>query len=151
MQQRSDKPSASASPRTRAVLSSCKSSHEPAEPPALIAEPHRPGVAVPGVHPCRDRQADGLCRRGRCHRGKGTAAGARAAGGGNCVDGRWLCPGDQWLALKAWSLLLLLVFLMPTTLLFHGDLSNSGERIQLLKNLAIVGSLLLVVVQDSRA
>ncbi len=44
--------------------------------------------------------------------------------------------------------LLLLVFLVPTTLLFHGDVSDSGERIQLLKNLAIVGGLLLVVDQD---
>lgn len=104
-----------------------------------------------GVHPCLDRQADGLCRPRRRHCCQGSAAGTRTPGGGNCVDGRWLCPGDQWLALKPWSLLLLLVFLVPTTLLFHGDLSNSGERIQLLKNLAIVDGLLLVVVQNSRA
>jgi putative oxidoreductase len=46
---------------------------------------------------------------------------------------------------------LLLVFLVPTTLLFHGDVADAGERIQLLKNLAIMGGLLLVVDQDSRS
>ena len=38
---------------------------------------------------------------------------------------------------------LLLVFLMPTTLLFHGDVADRMERIQLFKNLAIMGGLLL--------
>jgi putative oxidoreductase len=46
--------------------------------------------------------------------------------------------------------LLLLVFLVPTTLLFHGDVADAAERIQLLKNLAIVGGLLLVIDQDNR-
>jgi putative oxidoreductase len=46
---------------------------------------------------------------------------------------------------------LLLVFLVPTTLLFHGDVADAGERIQLLKNLAIMGGLLLVADQDSRS
>ena len=95
MQQRSDKPSRSASPRTRAVLSSCKSPHEPAEPPALLVEPRRPGVAVSGVRPCRDRQADGLCRCGRRHCRQGTTAGAAAAGGSHGPDGGGLGPGDQ--------------------------------------------------------
>jgi putative oxidoreductase len=45
---------------------------------------------------------------------------------------------------------LLLLFLVPTTVIFHGDLSDAGERIQLLKNLAIVGGLLLVVDQKER-
>ena len=45
---------------------------------------------------------------------------------------------------------LLLVFLVPTTLLFHGDVSDAQERIQLLKNLSIIGGLLLVADQDSR-
>ena len=45
---------------------------------------------------------------------------------------------------------LLLLFLVPTTLLFHGDVADSGERIQLFKNLAIMGGLLLVADQDSR-
>jgi putative oxidoreductase len=39
---------------------------------------------------------------------------------------------------------LLLVFLVPTTLLFHGDVADPAERIQLLKNLSIIGGLLLV-------
>ena len=48
------------------------------------------------------------------------------------------------------QVVLSLVFLVPTTLLFHGDVSDSGQRIQLLKNLAIIGGLLLVADQDSR-
>jgi putative oxidoreductase len=47
--------------------------------------------------------------------------------------------------------ILLLVFLVPTTLLFHGDVADAGERIQLFKNLAIMGGLLLVADQDGRA
>ena len=46
---------------------------------------------------------------------------------------------------------LLLVFLVPTTLLFHGDVADKMERIQLFKNLAIMGGLLLVADQHSRA
>ncbi|MCT0217418.1 DoxX family membrane protein [Synechococcus sp. CS-1329] len=42
---------------------------------------------------------------------------------------------------------LLLLFLVPTSLIFHHDLGDPGERIQLLKNLAIVAGLLLVVNQ----
>ncbi|MGB5135823.1 MAG: DoxX family protein [Prochlorococcaceae cyanobacterium] len=45
---------------------------------------------------------------------------------------------------------LLLLFLVPTTMIFHGDVADAGERIQLLKNLAIVGGLLLVADQDGR-
>ena len=48
------------------------------------------------------------------------------------------------------QVVLLLVFLVPITVLFHGDWSNSQERIQLLKNLAIIGGLLLVADQDNR-
>jgi putative oxidoreductase len=47
--------------------------------------------------------------------------------------------------------MLLLVFLVPTTQLFHGDVAEAGERIQLFKNLAIMGGLLLVADQDSGA
>ena len=47
--------------------------------------------------------------------------------------------------------ILLLLFLVPTTLLFHGDVADAGERIQLFKNLAIMGGLLLVADQDRRA
>ena len=46
---------------------------------------------------------------------------------------------------------LLLLFLVPTSLLFHGDLADGAERIQLLKNLAIVGGLLLVIDQPDRS
>jgi putative oxidoreductase len=49
------------------------------------------------------------------------------------------------------GVILLLVFLIPTTLLFHGDVADSAQRIQLFKNLAIIGGLLLVADQDSRA
>ena len=47
--------------------------------------------------------------------------------------------------------ILLLVFLVPTTLLFHGDVADRMERIQLFKNLAIMGGLLLVADQDKRS
>jgi uncharacterized membrane protein YphA (DoxX/SURF4 family) len=46
--------------------------------------------------------------------------------------------------------ILLRVFLVPTTLLFHGDVADRMERMQLFKNLAILGGLLLVADQDSR-
>ncbi len=46
---------------------------------------------------------------------------------------------------------LLLVFLVPTTVLFHGDLSSVPERIQLFKNLAIMGGLLLVADPDRQS
>ncbi|CAK6696818.1 DoxX family protein [Synechococcus sp. BA-124 BA4] len=42
---------------------------------------------------------------------------------------------------------LLLVFLVPTTLIFHSELADTADRIQLLKNLAIVAGLLLVANQ----
>jgi hypothetical protein len=45
---------------------------------------------------------------------------------------------------------LLLLFLVPTTLLFHGDVADKMERTQVFKNLAIMGGLLLVADQDSR-
>ncbi len=45
---------------------------------------------------------------------------------------------------------LLMVFLVPTTLLFHGDVADKLERIQLLKNFAMMGGLQLVADQDSR-
>ena len=45
---------------------------------------------------------------------------------------------------------LLVVFLVPIMVLFHGDVSSAEERIQLFKNLAIIGGLLLVADQDNR-
>ncbi|MDM7953869.1 MAG: DoxX family protein [Cyanobium sp. CZS 25K] len=47
--------------------------------------------------------------------------------------------------------ILLLVFLVPTSVLFHADVADAGERIQLFKNLAIMGGLLLVIDQDGEA
>ncbi|MDM7951809.1 MAG: DoxX family protein [Cyanobium sp. CZS 25K] len=44
--------------------------------------------------------------------------------------------------------ILLLLFLVPTTLLFHNDVSDPQERIALLKNLSIMGGLLLVADQQ---
>ena len=41
--------------------------------------------------------------------------------------------------------ILLLLFLIPTTLIFHGDGADTLQRIQLLKNLAIMAGLLLVI------
>jgi putative oxidoreductase len=43
---------------------------------------------------------------------------------------------------------LLLVFLVPTTLIFHSDVADTMQRIQLFKNLAIMGGLLLVIDRD---
>jgi putative oxidoreductase len=43
---------------------------------------------------------------------------------------------------------LLLVFLIPTTVIFHGAVAELPERIQLLKNVAIIGGLLLVANQS---
>ena len=43
---------------------------------------------------------------------------------------------------------LLLLFLVPTTLIFHSDVADTMQRIQLLKNLAIIGGLLLVIDRD---
>ncbi|MCX5933063.1 MAG: DoxX family membrane protein [Cyanobacteria bacterium] len=45
--------------------------------------------------------------------------------------------------------LLLLIFLVPTSLIFHSTLGDTADRIQLLKNLAIMGGLLLVFNQPS--
>ncbi|MCP9930694.1 DoxX family protein [Cyanobium sp. AMD-g] len=45
--------------------------------------------------------------------------------------------------------ILLLLFLVPTTLIFHNDVSDPQERIALLKNLSIMGGLLLVAERPS--
>lgn len=45
--------------------------------------------------------------------------------------------------------ILLLLFLVPTTLLFHNAMANPLERIALLKNLSIIGGLLLVAERPS--
>ena len=46
--------------------------------------------------------------------------------------------------------MLLVVFLVSITVLFHGDVNSAQELIQLFKNLAIIGGLLLVADQDRR-
>lgn len=42
---------------------------------------------------------------------------------------------------------LLMVFLLPTTLIYHNVLVDPGQSVAALKNLAIMGSLLLVAAQ----
>lgn len=44
---------------------------------------------------------------------------------------------------------LLLIFLVPTTLLFHGNAGDAAERTQLFKNLSIIAGLLFVIEQDN--
>ncbi|WP_216900590.1 DoxX family membrane protein [Synechococcus sp. CCY 9618] len=56
--------------------------------------------------------------------------------------GSALVISGYWTRLGA---LLLLLFLVPTTLLFHNDVADPQERIALFKNLSIMGGLLLVV------
>jgi putative oxidoreductase len=43
-----------------------------------------------------------------------------------------------------WGALLLILFLVPTTLIFHTDFSNREQLAHFLKNLAIIGGLLQV-------
>ena len=56
------------------------------------------------------------------------------------------------LVISGWKarlgVVLLLVFLVPTTLIFHSDVADNLQRIQLFKNLAIMGGLLLVIDRD---
>jgi putative oxidoreductase len=48
--------------------------------------------------------------------------------------------------LKAkWGALVLFLFLIPTTLIFHREYSNQTQLIMFMKNLAIMGGLLLLV------
>lgn len=44
-----------------------------------------------------------------------------------------------------WGALALIVFLIPATLIFHTDFADQQQVIQFLKNLAILGGLLMVV------
>jgi putative oxidoreductase len=44
-----------------------------------------------------------------------------------------------------WGAWALIIFLIPTTLIFHTQFSNSAQMTQFLKNLAILGGLLMVV------
>lgn len=44
-----------------------------------------------------------------------------------------------------WGAVLLILFLIPATLIFHTDFSERMQQIQFFKNLAIMGGLLMVV------
>ncbi|MBE9181781.1 DoxX family protein [Oculatella sp. LEGE 06141] len=44
-----------------------------------------------------------------------------------------------------WGAILLIAFLIPTTLIFHTDFGNPMQVIQFFKNLSIMGGLLMVV------
>jgi uncharacterized membrane protein YphA (DoxX/SURF4 family) len=50
------------------------------------------------------------------------------------------------LGLKArWGAVLLIVFLIPTTIIYHPPMGIEGELIEFMKNLALIGALLMVV------
>ncbi|AFZ51520.1 DoxX family protein [Dactylococcopsis salina] len=44
-----------------------------------------------------------------------------------------------------WGAVILIVFLIPTTLIFHDFWVDPGERIAFFKNLALIGGLLLLI------
>lgn len=48
-----------------------------------------------------------------------------------------------------WGALLLILFLIPTTLIFHTDFSQQAQVTQFFKNLAIIGGLLFVTYYGS--
>ncbi|NCJ07748.1 DoxX family membrane protein [Synechococcales cyanobacterium C] len=43
-----------------------------------------------------------------------------------------------------WGAIALIIFLIPTTLLFHGNVLDSSEGTQFLKNIGLIGGLLLL-------
>jgi uncharacterized membrane protein YphA (DoxX/SURF4 family) len=50
------------------------------------------------------------------------------------------------LGIKArWGAILLILFLIPTTILFHPPTGGEADQIQFLKNLALIGGLLMIV------
>ncbi|MDJ0746443.1 MAG: DoxX family protein [Xenococcaceae cyanobacterium MO_167.B27] len=56
------------------------------------------------------------------------------------------------LGVKArWGATALALFLIPATLIFHSDFSDPNQSIQFLKNLAIIGGLLMVIQYGSGA
>ena len=60
-------------------------------------------------------------------------------GGGLCL----------FLGFKAkWAALIIALYLIPATLIFHGHFSDQGQFVQFLKNLAIIGGLLMVTAFD---
>ncbi|MBP0008953.1 MAG: DoxX family protein [Roseofilum sp. Belize BBD 4] len=48
-----------------------------------------------------------------------------------------------------WGALLLMIFLIPTTLIFHLDFSDQSQVIAFMKNLSILGGLLIIFSQGS--
>lgn len=50
-----------------------------------------------------------------------------------------------------WAAIALIIFMVPTTLIFHTDFSNSMQVIQFMKNLAIIGGLLMLVASEPGA
>ena len=69
------------------------------------------------------------------------------------VGSMLLMAAGSALVISGWrsrlGAVLLLIFLIPTTLLFHGNAGDAAERIQLLKNLSIMAGLLFVIEQDN--
>jgi putative oxidoreductase len=54
-----------------------------------------------------------------------------------------------FLGFKAkWAALIIALYLIPATLIFHGHFSDQGQFVQFLKNLAIIGGLLMVAAFD---
>jgi putative oxidoreductase len=47
--------------------------------------------------------------------------------------------------LSRWGALLLLIFLVPTTLLFHGNIADPMQKIQFMKNVSIFGGVLFIL------
>jgi putative oxidoreductase len=47
-----------------------------------------------------------------------------------------------------WAALLIALYLIPTTLIFHGHISDLAQKIEFLKNLAIIGGLLMLTAFD---
>lgn len=48
-----------------------------------------------------------------------------------------------------WGAILLLLFLIPATFIFHLDITDPMQRIQLVKNIAIGGGLLMLIAHGS--
>jgi len=50
-----------------------------------------------------------------------------------------------------WGALALIIFLIPTTLIFHNNLSDQIQMIMFMKNLAILGALIAIAVNGAGA
>jgi putative oxidoreductase len=47
-----------------------------------------------------------------------------------------------------WAALIIALYLIPTTLIFHGHVADQTQLVQFLKNLAIIGGLLMLTAFD---